>query len=217
MVFAEALAAAVSRYRAEIAGPGEHLSLLRWQMEAGHALDRRETLPGHVTTSALIVSPDHRRTLLIDHVTIGRWLQPGGHYEPAAFFHISALREAVEETGIAHAALHPWHRDSDVPFVIDSHDVPGKPARNEPAHVHHDLQYLFIADPAAPLVAQLDEVHAAQWHDIAMLDDIAPKAAARLRGVVAARGNEGGGRHLPHDPATHRSSPSGLTRGRSHD
>lgn len=186
MIFAEALATIVSRYRTGIAAPGEHLSLLRWQMGEGHALDRRDTFPGHVTTSAIILSPDHRQTLLIDHVTIGRWLQPGGHYEPAAYFHLSALREAVEETGLAHADLHPWHRGGDLPFVIDSHDVPGKPARNEPAHIHHDLQYLFIADPVAPLVAQLEEVHAAKWHDSAMLEDFAPKAAARLRGVAAA-------------------------------
>lgn len=178
--FDTALAAAVTRYRAEIAASNEHLSLLRWQMAQGHRLDRRETLPGHITTSALVLSPDHAKILVIDHITIGRWLQPGGHYEPSAFFHLSAQREAEEETGVTDLKLHPWHRDEDLPFVIDSHDVPGKPARNEPPHIHHDLQYLFLADPTRPLTAQLEEVHAAQWQDIAMLADFAPKAAARL-------------------------------------
>lgn len=182
--FDAALTDIVNRYRAEVAAPGEHLALLRWQMDQGHRLDQRTTFPGHVTTSAIILSPDHRQTLLIDHVTIGRWLQPGGHYEPAAAFYLSAMREAEEETGVTGLALHPWHQQSDLPFVIDSHDVPGKPARNEPAHMHHDLQYLFIADPAAPLIAQLDEVHAAAWHDIAMLVDFAPKAADRLRKIA---------------------------------
>jgi 8-oxo-dGTP pyrophosphatase MutT (NUDIX family) len=120
-----------------VAGPFERLSLLRWQMAADHALDRRETMPGHVTTSAFVLSPDHAEVLLIDHVTIGRWLQPGGHYEPAATFAASAAREAVEETAVPGLALHPWHRGEDVPFVIDSHDVPGKPARGEADHVHH--------------------------------------------------------------------------------
>jgi len=181
--FATALASIVSRYLSEVAAPGEYLSLLRWQMQQGHALESRDTFPGHLTTSAIILSPDHGQTLLIDHVTIGRWLQPGGHYEPAAHFHLSALREAIEETGVEHARLHPWHQGGDLPFAIDSHDVPGKPARNEPAHIHHDLQYLFIADPAAPLVAQLEEVHAAAWHDVKMLSDFAPKAAARLKTI----------------------------------
>lgn len=183
--FDAALAAAVARYLGEVATPREHLSLLRWQMREGHRLDQRTTFPGHLTTSAVILSPDHRRTLLIDHVTIGRWLQPGGHYEPSAFFHLSARREAEEETAVSGLTLHPWHAGTDLPFVIDSHDVPGKPSRNEPPHIHHDLQYLFVADPALPLVAQLDEVHAAQWQDVAMLGDFAPKVLERLKAVAA--------------------------------
>jgi len=171
----------VARYRAEVASDRERLSLLRWQMAEEHALDDRATLPGHVTTSAIILSPDHSQVLLIDHVVIGRWLQPGGHYEPVRFFHESAAREAVEETGVAGLMLHPWHREGDLPFVIDSHDVPGKPARGEADHVHHDLQYLFVADPALPLTAQVDEVHAAMWKPVSALEEISPKAAARLR------------------------------------
>ncbi len=121
------LGAIVGRYRAEVASPRETLALLRWQMAEGHALDDRATLPGHVTTSAIVVSPDHRRVLLIDHIALGRWLQPGGHYEAAPFFHDSAAREAVEETGVAGLRLHPWHQGMDLPFVIDSHDVSGTP------------------------------------------------------------------------------------------
>lgn len=178
--FGAALRSVVTRYLADVAETHEHLSLLRWQMANGDRLDERTTYPGHLTTSAVILSPDHRLTLLIDHVSIGRWLQPGGHYEPAEFFHLSALREAVEETGVTGISLHPWHQGGDLPFVIDSHDVPGKKARNEPPHIHHDLQYLFIADPAAPLTAQLDEVHAAQWQDVSRLGGFAPKVLNRL-------------------------------------
>lgn len=185
--FDAALSAAVARYLAEVAAPNEHLSLLRWQMDQGHRLDQRTTYPGHLTTSAVILSPDHGQTLLIDHVTIGRWLQPGGHYEPVEAFHLSARREAEEETAIAGLTLHPWHQGQDLPFVIDSHDVPGKPSRHEPPHVHHDLQYLFIADPALPLVAQLEEVHAAQWQPAAMLGEFAPKVLERLGSVTPPR------------------------------
>lgn len=174
----------IGRYLAEEAGPREMLSLLRWQIGQRHDLSQRTTMPGHLTTSAMVLSPDHNEVLLIDHVTIGRWLQPGGHYEDAEFFWQSALREAVEETAVTGLALHPWHSGEDRPFVIDSHDVPGKPARNEPPHIHHDLQYLFIADPTTPLVHQADEVHAAKWAPIAELDAIAPKAAKRLLTIV---------------------------------
>jgi 8-oxo-dGTP pyrophosphatase MutT (NUDIX family) len=175
--FTAALATAVTRYRTEVAAPAEHMSLLLWQMSEGHRLDSRETMPGHLTT--------HAQILVIDHKTIGRWLQPGGHYEPSAFFHLSAQREAEEETGITGLQLHPWHLGQDLPFVIDSHDVPGKRSRNEAPHVHHDLQYLFVADPSQPLVAQLEEVHAAQWREVDMLAEFAPKAAERLKSVRA--------------------------------
>lgn len=180
MDFRNDLAHAVERYRAEVADPREHLALLRWQMAQGHALDRRDTFPGHLTTSAFVLSPDHARVLLIDHVVIGRWLQPGGHWEEADHFHLSAAREAIEETGVQGLTLHPWHQSGDLPFTIDSHDVPGKPSRGEPAHIHHDLQYLFLADPALPLVAQVEEVHAAAWQPIDALAGIAPRALERL-------------------------------------
>lgn len=175
----------VTRYRADIAGPREHLALLLWQIGQRHRLAERDTFPGHVTTSAFVLSPDHARILLIDHVVIGRWLQPGGHYEPAPCFHESAAREAVEETGVAGLSLHPWHGGGDLPFAIDSHEVPGKPSRGEPAHIHHDLQYLFLADPALPLVAQEEEVHAAAWKPVAELAEIAPVAFARLRTILS--------------------------------
>lgn len=183
--FAAALEAAVSGYLAQVAGPHEHLSLLRWQMSEGHALDRRETLPGHVTTSAFVLSPEHARVLLIDHVSIGRWLQPGGHYEPADLFADSAAREVIEETAVGGLRLHPWHEGRDLPFVIDSHDVPGKRSRGEPPHVHHDLQYLFLADPAAPLTAQLDEVHGARWFDLTALAPISMIGLERIRQLSA--------------------------------
>lgn len=169
------LASLVDAYL-ERAGRGEHLSLLRWQIREGHALENRETYPGHITTSAIIFSPNGDETLLIDHKTIGRWLQPGGHYEPADFFWQSALREGKEETGLSSLSLHPWHQGQDYPFVIDSHDVPGKASRREVAHIHHDLQYLFMAPREAVLTAQIEEVHAAQWHPITALREISPKA-----------------------------------------
>lgn len=178
--FVDTLSGLITSYLEEVASPRERLSLLRWQIAMGHAFYRRSTMPGHVTTSAIILSPDQRHVLLIDHVAIGRWLQPGGHYEPADHLYDSAGRETREETGLAELSLHPWHKGRDLPFVIDSHDVPGKPSRGEPDHVHHDLKYLFVADPLAPLTPQLDEVNTAMWKPIAELLNVSPKAAVRL-------------------------------------
>jgi 8-oxo-dGTP pyrophosphatase MutT (NUDIX family) len=173
----------IDRYLAEVGEPDERLALLRWQMAERHALDDRRTMPGHVTTSAFVISPDAKQVLLIDHRTIGRWLQPGGHYEPAASFAASAAREAVEETAVVGLELHRWHGGGDLPLVIDSHEVPGKPSRNEAPHYHHDLQYLFVADPALPLVAQKDEVSAAGWFAVDALEAISPRGLKRIRAL----------------------------------
>ena len=177
----------VGRYLEVIAEPTEYLSLLRWQISQNHALNERTTMPGHVTTSAIVLSPDHKHVLLIEHIAIGRWLQPGGHYEPAASLHLSAAREAIEETGVQGLVLHPWHGGADIPLVIDSHDVQGKQSRGEKEHVHHDFQYLFVADPANPIIAQEEEVHSAQWKPIFELENISPKALIRLSSIVPFR------------------------------
>ncbi len=181
--FLGALGRTVQRYRSELGGPEERLALLRWQIAAGHALDDRGTMPGHVTTSAFVVSPDLSQVLLIHHRTVGRWLQPGGHYEPAGSFAASAAREAVEETAVRGLRLHPWHAGGDLPLVIDSHEVPGKAARAEVDHYHHDLQYLFIADPNLPLTAQEDEVLGARWFALSALADISPRGLTRILGL----------------------------------
>jgi 8-oxo-dGTP pyrophosphatase MutT (NUDIX family) len=178
--FGQRIGRLVDDYLGATAGRLEYLALLRWQIAEGHALDSRETYPGHVTTSALILSPDGRQTLLVDHKIMKRWLQPGGHYEPAAFLWQSARREALEETGLDGLVLHAWHRGEDRPFVIDSHDVPGKASRGEVPHVHHDFQYLFVAEPGARLEAELDEVSGVRWFPVEALAGIAPRALERL-------------------------------------
>jgi 8-oxo-dGTP pyrophosphatase MutT (NUDIX family) len=191
--FLDQLRPLVERYLSVDAEPGEFLPLLSWQIEAGHALESRETYPGHVTASAIILAPHGRETLLVDHITLKRWLQPGGHYEPAQAFWHSAKREAVEETGLQALALHTWHQGQDRPFMIDSHVVPGKTSRGERPHYHHDLQYLFVADADQGILAQLDEVTAAQWHPVEALEAVTPRGFARMKrlGLINPSGYSG--------------------------
>ncbi|MCA3596082.1 MAG: NUDIX domain-containing protein [Methylobacterium sp.] len=185
--FLSRLRATVETYLSRDAEADEWLPVLTWQIDQQHALDCRDTYPGHLTTSAIILSADGTETLLIDHKTLKRWLQPGGHYEPAAMFWHSALREAEEETGLAGLPLHPWHGKADRPFLIDSHAVPGKASRGERPHLHHDLQFLFLADPASPLVAQLEEVSAVRWHEVAALGEVTPRGLKRLKRLGLAK------------------------------
>lgn len=56
------------------------------------------------TASVLVLRPD-RRVLLLLHRKLGVWLGPGGHVEPGEGPDEAALREVMEETGLAVALI----------------------------------------------------------------------------------------------------------------
>jgi 8-oxo-dGTP pyrophosphatase MutT (NUDIX family) len=159
---------------------GEH-ALLRRQIAAGDDIHSRRTFPGHVTTSALVLDREGRQTLLIHHRALGRWLQPGGHYEPPDELAASALREAVEETGMSGLAVDPWHGNSGLPVDIDSHRIPARPERGEPEHWHHDIRFVVRAEGSASLRPDAAEVHGAEWRGLSDLERIAPRAVRNLQ------------------------------------
>lgn len=115
---------------------------------------RRELLVGHLTASALVVDARGERALLTHHKKLGRWLQLGGHCDGDANLAGSALREALEESGIAGLAIDP------VPIDLDVHVIPAR--ANEPAHEHLDTRFVVFAPPGAREVAS-DESHALGW------------------------------------------------------
>jgi 8-oxo-dGTP pyrophosphatase MutT (NUDIX family) len=92
---------------------------------------------GHLTGSALVVSAAGERTLLLFHGKLSRWVQPGGHADREEDSgEAVALREALEETGIAGLALHP---SAPRPLDVDVHTNPAR--EDEPAHEHHDQRW----------------------------------------------------------------------------
>jgi 8-oxo-dGTP pyrophosphatase MutT (NUDIX family) len=116
---------------------------------------------GHLTGSALILSSDGRQVLLLHHLKLVRWLQPGGHAESGeGSGEVVALREAREETGLPDLALHP---EAPRPLDVDIHDIPARPG--EPAHEHLDLRYLVIAPRAASLAPGDGESARIRWFD----------------------------------------------------
>ena len=105
----------------------------------------RTQADAHFTASAVVVDAAGRRTCLVDHVKLGRRLQPGGHYEPDdESLARGALREAREETGLE-LRLHPF---APRPLDVDIHEIPA--IGDEPPHLHLDLRYLVIADGGEP-------------------------------------------------------------------
>lgn len=116
---------------------------------------QRSCVPGHVTASTLVVR--HDEVLLTLHPRLGRWVQLGGHCEPAdTDILAAALREAVEESGIDGLRLDPQ------PVAIHVHPVTcslGVPTR------HLDVQFLAYApDHAEPVIS--DESLDLRWWPI---------------------------------------------------
>lgn len=114
--------------------------------------------PGaHFTASAVIVTPERDRVLLVHHAKLGRWLQPGGHAEEgdAGSLRATALREAREETSLEVRLL------EEPPLDVDIHRIPAR--ADEPEHLHLDVRFLMVAAQPQALAHDPAESHGAQW------------------------------------------------------
>ena len=129
----------------------------------------RATLAGHLTASAWVLDRTRTHAALIQHRKLNRWLQPGGHVEDAdATWRAAAQREVTDETGLAHFIA---QAGEDELFDVDVHPIPAR--KDEPAHVHYDLRFLFVADMDATventLMINADEAHDWRWFALAEL------------------------------------------------
>lgn len=104
----------------------------------------RHLQKGHFTGSAFIISPTKDKVLLLHHRKLDKWLQPGGHADGDENIARVAEKEAREETGITSIRLL-----SPAIFDLDIHPIPAR--KEEPAHEHFDIRYLFVANPEEPL------------------------------------------------------------------
>ncbi|MFN0034468.1 MAG: NUDIX hydrolase [Saprospiraceae bacterium] len=136
---------------------------------------QRSTLEGHLTGSAWVLSADGRSVLLLHHTKLDRWLQPGGHADQSddSLAH-TARREAMEECGIAGLNLH-----SPAIFDLDVHEIPAR--GSEPAHLHYDLRFLFVAAEGAEIERNLLETKAIAWLPLEELcEETIPQSLRRM-------------------------------------
>jgi 8-oxo-dGTP pyrophosphatase MutT (NUDIX family) len=172
----EALAVYLDSHPEESIALAEPLRLLA----AGSGFVSRATYPLHVTLGALLVRAG-TEILLIRHRAYGLTLQPGGHAEPDDPTLVAgALRELAEETGLDPAKTGCV---SQVPAYVEYGMVPPRPEKNEPAHYHLDIGFLFATDDAEIGQIQLEEVNAASWHP---LSEIEERLGPRIARAVAA-------------------------------
>ncbi|TWT85559.1 NUDIX domain protein [Posidoniimonas polymericola] len=121
----------------------------------------RTCVPGHITGSAWVLSPDRTQCLLLHHRKLDKWLQPGGHADGDRDVLRVAIREATEESGLDGIfALSPEPLDIDVHRIPERRNAAGEVT--EPAHEHHDLRFLLATDQPTP-IAVSDESHDVRW------------------------------------------------------
>lgn len=146
---------ALARWDAPDAAQEELRLLYLGHLAAEPGAMTRACHPDHLTSSALVISPDGEQVVLTKHPKAGLWLQTGGHCEPTdATLAGAALREAREESGIEVLRIDP------VPLLLSRHEVPFC-GPVQPAH-HLDVQFMAVAPDGAELVIS-QESDALRW------------------------------------------------------
>lgn len=133
---------------------------------------------GHLTGSALVADPIRRAVLLTLHPKVGRWLQLGGHCEPGdSTLAGVALREAVEEGGIAGVVVDPDPIDLDIHPIECVRGIPNR---------HLDVRFLALA-PAGSEAVISDESLDLRWWPIDALPPDCDEGTYRMIRTAAAR------------------------------
>ncbi len=136
--------------------------------------------PGHITVSALILSPDRMKIALIFHPFLKMWLQPGGHLEQNDKTLLNAAkREAVEETSIS--SLHSLLPQV---FDLDIHTIPVNSQKEQPAHLH--LDFRFLLQTSSWDIKASSEIKAAKWFSLSEVlrintDDSVRRLVAKIQ------------------------------------
>ena len=98
----------------------------------------RTNLAGHVNAGALVMAEDGS-VLLNHHKILDKWLLFAGHSDGDTNSLNVAKREVMEESGITE-----YNDLGGKIFDVDVHLIPEDKEKNEPAHYHYDIRFLFI-------------------------------------------------------------------------
>lgn len=121
-----------------------------------------ESLQGHLTGSALVLSPDRSKAVLTLHKKLGKWLQLGGHADGNPSLEEVAKREAHEESGLKDLHYIYFKASSGkriLPFDLDIHEIPR--SSKKPRHYHYDVRYLLFAQDECLTIS--DESEDLRW------------------------------------------------------
>ncbi|MEL7155065.1 MAG: NUDIX domain-containing protein [Actinomycetota bacterium] len=136
-----------------------------------HRTAKPATPPEHLVSYCVVVDPDRRALLLVDHRLAQRWLPAGGHVEPAERPEQAARRELWEELGLASDF---WPGIGDRPLFLTRTRAAG---RSTP-HLDVSLWFVFTTSRRAELAVDEREFAGARWWG---LDEIGPAVAEGVR------------------------------------
>lgn len=140
------------------------------------ALDRSHRA-GHVTASTMVLDAAGRMLLCL-HRRLDRWMQVGGHCEPADdTLAAVALREATEESGVPDLVVVPD------PIDVDVHPTRCRAATSTSATptLHFDVRFVALA-PAGAVEQLSEESEALGWFTP---DALPAPLAAGVRSQIA--------------------------------
>jgi 8-oxo-dGTP diphosphatase len=109
----------------------------RWLQSGANPfrLKKPDIPPKHLVSYFVLVDPEQRSILLVDHIKAQLWLPSGGHVELNEFPRDTVVREAKEEFGIQAIFL----RNSQKPFFVTKTRTVGL----TPGHTDISLWYLL--------------------------------------------------------------------------
>lgn len=107
-------------------------------LEHGNDQFVRTNFEKHIVAGAYLFNSTLDKILLTHHKTLGIWLHFGGHSDGEANSLNVALREVREESGIENINIGDGHIAD-----VDIHTIPENKKKNEPAHKHIDIRFIF--------------------------------------------------------------------------
>jgi 8-oxo-dGTP diphosphatase len=136
----------------------EHISAAIEWIESGVEIFRIEkpaTPPKHLVSYFVLIDPEKKKIMLIDHIKAGLWLPAGGHVEKDEHPNIAVEREIQEELYM------PAEFIDKKPLFITQTVTVGKTA----GHTDVSLWYMLKADSAKEIKYDPGEFNGYKWFD----------------------------------------------------
>lgn len=120
----------------------------------------RENEFAHITSSGFIMNSELTKVLFIHHNIYNTWAWTGGHADGDTDLEYIAVKEALEETGLANIKL-LFHEIASLDIIpVWPHYKRGKYVC---AHMHLNAAYILIGDEKAPLKLNEAETSGVRW------------------------------------------------------